>query len=51
MFDDVILNGVSAQDAATTATESMNAVLSDTSKQRLFTERLYTPPSAATPTA
>ena len=51
MFDDVLHNGVSAQDAANTATEAMNAALAASGKQRLFTERLYTPPTAATPTA
>lgn len=51
MFDDILLNGVSAQDAANTATEAMNAALAASGKERLFTERNYAPPTAATPTA
>ncbi len=45
MFDEIILNKANVRAAATTATEQMNAVLADSGKERLFTERAYTPPA------
>jgi len=51
MFDELILNQADVTATANTATEAMNAALAASGKQRLFTERLYTPPAAATPTA
>jgi len=53
LFDEIILNKADVREAANTATEQMNAALASSGKQRLFTERLYTPPAggSATPTA
>ena len=51
MFDEVVLNKADVKATADKATEDMNAALAASGKQRLFTERLYTPPSStATPT-
>lgn len=53
MFDELILNQADVRATADAATEQMNTALASSGKQRLFTERLYQPPTAtaATPTS